>query len=95
MGGNSNILKDIVELLQHAETEVPQFLMDEYNEKYAPKQNSYGGARRQPGKGNFSFGGRDVRAGHFGNARGGFGGKGKGKGKGKGFRPSYPAPQVE
>jgi len=95
MGGNSNILKEMVELLQQAETEVPQFLLDEYNDKYAPKHNSgYGGARRQPGKGGPAFGGRDVRAGQFGNNRGGFGGKGKGKGKGKGFRPSY-APQIE
>jgi ATP-dependent RNA helicase DDX3X len=80
MGGNSNLLKDLVELLQHGETDVPQFLMDEYNDKYAPKQTGPAHGKKQPGRGGFSFGGRDVRAGQFGNARGSFGGKGKGKG---------------
>jgi superfamily II DNA/RNA helicase len=67
---NGHILKELVELLQNSNTNsAPDFLLDEYNEKY----NKPSGGRRAPGQ--YSFGGRDFRNGQFGASRG-KGGKG-------------------
>jgi ATP-dependent RNA helicase DDX3X len=68
---SGNILKELVELLENSATNtVPDFLMEEYNEKYNKPQ----GGRRAPGQ--YSFGGRDFRNGQFGATGRGKGGKG-------------------
>ena len=82
---NGHILKELVELLENSSTNsVPDFLLEEYNEKY----NKPSGGRRAPGQ--YSFGGRDFRNGQFGASRG-KGGKG-----GKGGRGGFTrAPRTE
>lgn len=76
---SSNILKELVELLEGSTTAVPDFLAQEYEEKY----NRQSSRRATGGKGGYSFGGRDYRNGQFGNQKGTYGGKdGKGFGKG-------------
>jgi ATP-dependent RNA helicase DDX3X len=74
---SGNILKELVEILQNSETNtVPDFLLEEYNEKF---NKPMGGGRRPVGQ--FSFGGKDYRNGQFGA------GKGKGaKGSRGGFQ---------
>ena len=75
VNNSGNILKELVELLENsASSQVPEFLLQEYNDKYnrPAAQRKQGGGRAQ-----YSFGGRDYRNGQFG----GKGGKGKG-GKG-------------
>ncbi len=64
MNGNSSILKELVELLQNAGVSVPDFLVNEYNEKYARPAKGFGG---RPNAG-FTFGGRDYRQGQYGAA---------------------------
>ena len=72
---SANILKELVELLEQSEANsAPEFLLEEYNEKF----NKPTGGRRPVGQ--YSFGGRDYRNGQFG------GGKGKGKGSRGGFQ---------
>jgi ATP-dependent RNA helicase DDX3X len=84
VNNNGNILKELVEVLQGTTASVvPDFLMQEYEEKYNRHST-----RRVPGKGGYSFGGRDYRNGQFGNQRGSHGPKGgKGYGKGNYNRP--------
>ena len=79
MNGNGNILKDLVELLENgAQSTVPDFLMEEYNDKFNPPR----GTRFMPGQ--FGMGGRDVRNGNYGAQRG----------KGKGGFNKVNAPRV-
>jgi hypothetical protein len=74
VNNSGNILKELVELLENsASSDVPDFLLQEYNDKY----NRPAPQRRVPGgRPQYSFGGRDYRNGQFG----GKGGKGRGKG---------------
>lgn len=79
VGGNENILKELVEVLENTTaSEVPDFLAEEFNAKFGRHQQ----ARRGQNKPGFSFGGRDVRNGVYG-AR-----SGKGSGKG-GYRGGF------
>jgi superfamily II DNA/RNA helicase len=87
LNNSGNILKELVELLENtAASAVPEFLLEEYNDKYNRQQS----ARRAPGRPNYSFGGRDYRNGQFGAdtaGKGAKGGKGYGKGYGKARAP--------
>jgi ATP-dependent RNA helicase DDX3X len=70
VNNNGGILKELVELLENSQTNtVPDFLQEEYNDKY----NRPTGGRKAGGQ--YSFGGRDYRNGQFGAAKG-KGGKG-------------------
>lgn len=94
VNGNSNIIKELVELLQTAQVDVPEFLTNEYNEKYARSGKGY----NQKAQGAFTFGGRDYRQGQYGSGRrgppSGMPNTGKGYGKGKGGQQNRPAPRV-
>ena len=85
-GGNSAILKELVEVLEGTTTNtVPAFMSEEYAQKFARQNNAQ---RRMPGgKGAFGFGGRDIRNGQYGAAR-------TGKGHGKGGRPTTDRPRA-
>lgn len=85
-GGNSAILKELVEVLEASTTNtVPTFLADEYAQRFARQNNAQ---RRMPGgKGVHGFGGRDIRNGQFGANQPR---SGKGYGKGRPFADRAP-----
>ncbi|WVO20328.1 ATP-dependent RNA helicase ded1 [Cryptococcus decagattii] len=77
--GNSNIGKDLIELLKEANQEVPQWLVEISSERsYGGGGGGYRGGRgRSTGGGGGRMGGRDMRQGGGG---GGYGGGGYGGG---------------
>ena len=92
VNNSGNILKELVELLENtAASTVPEFLQEEYNDKYNRQTQQ---TRRMPGRPNYSFGGRDYRNGQFGGA--GAPTQVTGRGKGKGGKGNYSrAPRLD
>ena len=93
VNNSGHILKELVELLEGTTaSKVPEFLAQEYADKYNRQASQ--GRQGGKGKGSYSFGGRDYREGQFGANRGPSRGKGFG-GKGHGGKGGFRAPRVD